>query len=104
MAEELVLTDPIVVPAETTERYRIRTILMDAGYANTNGTMGLVGLTLQDNLDKTFYYQYTGSKAMDFIKFVNTGNFSSTSLQKRIMTKLSDEGILPGTVVGTPDA
>lgn len=102
--EELVLTDPIVVPAKTTDKYKVIRLNLDwLGKAPTATVAGLAVITLQDNNGEVTTYHYEGQQAVDFIKFINTGNFSVNSLHKRILQKLSTDGLLPGTVTGAPD-
>lgn len=107
--EELVLTDPVVVPATTTNKFKVISILFDLEALLTIPTPGqstgpLVKLRLKDNLDKPYNYEYTGQTALDMIKFMNTANFTTKSMHKRILERLSADGVLPGTVAGAPDA
>ena len=105
MAEEFVLTDPVVEPAKTVNKYKVMSIQMDSEWqTSTPGVTGLAAFRLQDNLGNYFFHQYEGETAMSFIKFVNTGNFTTKSLQRRILERLTAEGVLPpGNVQGTPD-
>ena len=59
-------------------------------------------ITCRDNLDKMYTYTYTGQVAMDYIRFINTANFTIKSLHKRILERLATDGIVPGggTVIG----
>ena len=106
--EELVLTDPVVEPEKVTSRFKVITILLDLEGPATiptpeNPVMPIVRLRLKDNYNKPYEHQYTGQQALDYIKFINTANFTTKSLHKRILERLSNEGVLPGTVEGTPD-
>lgn len=61
----------------------------------------VVDVTVADNTGKTSTFTYTGAAILTQL---NTGNFSTTSLQKTILNKLKNDGFLPtGTVSGTPD-
>ena len=60
-------------------------------------------IELRDNLDKLSSYTYGGQTAQDMIKFLNTANLTTKSMHKRVLERLSSDGLLPGTVVGTPD-
>lgn len=107
MAEELVLTDPKVEPEKITDKYKVVGINMsvDTGFGPViPGTEpGNVSIQLKDNLGGIITHTMVGLEAQNFIKFVNTGNFSVKSLNRRILEKLSNDGILPGTVTGTPE-
>ena len=113
MAEELVLTDPKVEPEKITDKFKvigINLVSEQQGPAPpptdppTPPTIGAyVQIQLKDNLNGMFFHSMTGAEAANFIKFVNTTNFSTKSLNRRILEKLSNDGILPGTVTGTPD-
>src|SRR5262245_46005886 len=105
MAEELVLTDPIVVPAQSTTKYKVVSIEMDRERTVLPGAIpGVVNITVRDDQGKLITAHYDGQVAQDYIKFVNTGNFSVNSMQKRTLQKLSQDGTLPpGTVTGTPE-
>ena len=107
--EELVLTDPEVKPEEIKNKYKVVSLLMDHEFVvmvappPAPAVPGLFKVTLKDNLGGTLIHQYTGKAATDYIKFINTANFTTKSLHKRILEKLSADGIIPGTVQGTPD-
>jgi len=106
--EELVLTDPVVKPEEVTQTYKVVALILNheivaTPVPSTPPAPGLVSIQLRDNLGAMFIHQYTGQTAQDYIKFVNTANFSTKSLHKRILERLSNEGVLPGTVTGAPD-
>lgn len=107
--EELVLTDPVTEPAKTTNKFRVIAVLMDTEGSLTapspgNETTAQVRIKLKDNYNKPYEHSYTGQTALDYIKFINTANFTTKSLHKRILERLSTDGVLPGTVTGTPDA
>jgi hypothetical protein len=106
--EELQLTDPVVVPATTTNKYHVISFTMDMEAQTVPGTgtgtePGLVMVNLRDNNNMRTSYRYTGKQATDMIKFLNTANCSTKSMHKRILEQLSKDGLLTGTVVGTPD-
>lgn len=104
MAEELALTDPVVIPEKVTDKYRVVSLTFHREQLVLPATVpGLVFIGLRDNNDEPSQYSYTGQVAIDYIKFLNTANFSTKSMQRRILEKLSADGLLPGTVVGTPD-
>ena len=106
--EELELTDPVVEPAKTTSTFKVMSVLFDLESllvipTPTQSTGPIVKLRLKDNLDKPYNYEYTGQTALDMIKFMNTANFTVKSMHKRILERLSADGVLPGTVTGAPD-
>ena len=107
--EELVLTDPVIKPAETTTKFKVISLTLDYEGAGAPvpppavTPVGLVSIKLKDDLGKYYTHQYTGQTAIDYIKFINTANFTIKSLHKRILERLSTDGVLPGTVTGTPD-
>lgn len=94
--EELELTDPVVT---TTTTYKVLSVTLDLGHLSG----GYVGINLQDNTGGRFAHAYTGEEATDYIRFINTANFTVKSLHKRILERLSLDGVLPGTVTGAPD-
>jgi len=102
--EELVLTDPVVVPETVTAKYRVLSLTLNLEWmALPTSAPGLIAIDLKDNNDERFSHRYEGDEATDLIKFLNTANLSTKSLHKRILEKLSNDGVLPGTVVGAPD-
>jgi hypothetical protein len=117
MAEELILTDPVVPPTPApTTRYRVSAFTMDLEVIVPSTELpppppapqpvpepGMVSIKLKDDTGKYSTYQYKGKQAVQMIQTLNTANLSTKSLQKRILEKLSADGFLPGTVSGTPD-
>jgi hypothetical protein len=103
--EELVLTEPVVIPEKVTDTYKVivLTLNWDVIVNPTTGEKGLVSIDLKDNLGNPFHHQYTGQEALDMMKWMNTADFSTNSMHRRILQKLSNDGVLPGTVTGAPD-
>jgi hypothetical protein len=108
--EELVLTDPVTEPAKTKASFRVVSLLLDYEAIAlpqppppAPQVPGLMRIQLQDNLGNPYRYEYVGQVAQDYIKFINTANFTINSLHKRILQRLSTDGVLPGSVAGTPD-
>ena len=101
--EELVLTDPVVTPEQISNKYRVVSLVLNHEASSPGGVPGLVMIQLRDNLGLPFAHQYTGQAALDMIKWLNTANFTTKSMHKRILEKLSNDGVLPGSVTGTPD-
>lgn len=106
MAEELILTDPVVVPEKVTNKYRVVAFTMDLESqvpAPTGNVVGFVAISLKDNNGLGLFHRYEGDPAVTMIKQLNTANLSTKSMHKRILEKLSNDGIIPGTVTGVPD-
>jgi len=94
--EELTLTDPVVVPETVSSSYKVTSLILNFGTA-------YVHIELVDNLGVLLMHDYTGQVALDMMKWMNTANFSVNSMHKRILQKLTNDGVLVGTVTGTPD-
>jgi hypothetical protein len=103
--EELVLTDPVVEPEKVTHTYKVIVLTLNWDIVTNlvTGEKGLVSLDRRDNLGQPCRHQYTGQEAIDLMKWMNTANFSVNSMHKRILQKLTNDGVLVGTVTGTPD-
>ncbi len=74
------------------------------GELHLNWTQGLVSITLvgsNGEVKRVRYGQNDGGRAL--MISMNTMNFSSVSMQRRIMNKLIADGHLVGAVSGTPD-
>jgi hypothetical protein len=100
--ESLELTDPVVVPEKVTAHYQV--ILLTLSWeTDPSGVKGHVWIKLVDEHTQPFHHAYHGPEALDLMKWMNTANFTTTSMHKRILQKLSNDGVLPGTVTGTPD-
>jgi hypothetical protein len=102
--EELVLTDPVVVPEKVTSKYHVVVLTLDMEAMMIPGEPGLINITLKDNLGVRSGYSYVGDEAIALMKQLNTANLTTKSMHKRILEKLSNDGKLPGTVTGVPDA
>jgi hypothetical protein len=102
--EELTLTDPVVIPQKTTAKYHVVSLTLSTDQAAAvAGPPGLILITLRNEHDEASNYSYTGDAAIAMIKQLNTANLTTKSMHKRILEKLSADGLLPGTVTGTPD-
>jgi hypothetical protein len=107
LAEELTLTTPVV---KTATKFRIISILMRTEVppvipgAGTPPKTGQMTIELVDDNDKPYTHQYYGDEALNYIKYINTANFTTKSMHRRLLEKLSTDGVLPGTVSGTPEA
>lgn len=102
--EELVLTDPVVEPEKITSTYRVTSVTLCIEPPDVfNLPEPAVVIDLRDNHNGRFQHMYLGDQAVTMIKQLNTANLSTKSMHKRILEKLSTDGVLPGTVTGTPD-
>lgn len=95
MAEQLDLTTPEVVNKVTTN-YRVTFLLLDWQLLK-------IVIHTMSNLGEKKEFTYNGQAASDYMKTLNTGNFSVNSMHKRILQRLSADGLLVGTVSGTPE-
>lgn len=105
MAEEYTLTTPVVVQPEVkSTKYQIVVSTFDweqqhiVFQVKGDGNRLFVeyGGVMASEADKT--------EATKFMRTMNTANFTTKSMQKRILEKLSADGKLPpGSVTGTPD-
>lgn len=116
MAEDYTLDTPITPPVVTTTTYRVRGLNLDFEAVSTTmpppvfgevpapPVPGLVTIRLRSNAGATLTCTYEGQQAQDMMKWMNTANFSTTSMQKRILQKLEQDGKLPpGEITGAPD-
>jgi hypothetical protein len=106
--EELVLTDPVVVPPVTTpgatkNKYHVVGITMNMESQGPTGQPGFVHIMLKDDTGAMLTHYYEGPSAQQMIRTLNTANLQTKSMHKRILEKLANDGVLPGTVSGTPD-
>jgi hypothetical protein len=101
--EELTLTDPVVVPEKVTNKYHVVSFLMNMEAMSHPTEKGLILIELRDNHGAPLMHQYVGNEATTLIKTLNTANLTTKSMHKRILEKLANDGVLPGTVSGTPD-
>lgn len=95
MAEQLDLTAPVVPPSIT--NYKVR-------YLELNWDAATIVVGLKGTNGESFRHAYSGTTATTLMNSLNTLNMSTTSLQKRILNRLVTDGVLAGTVSGSPDA
>lgn len=94
MAESLVLTTPVAGPQITS--YRVTRLNL------RRLPSAFIGIDVIDNngLESSFIYE--GDVAKTLLNQLNTMNFTSTSLEKRVLLRLISDGYLVGSVSGTP--
>lgn len=104
--ESLTLTTPEVTPQLITSTYILVSLYFE--WERTTITINLRGANGEL---KTFIYggnepttpQADKTKATNLMIALNKMNFSTVSLQKRVITQLITDGLISGTVTGTPD-
>jgi hypothetical protein len=106
--EELTLTDPITVPPVTLPemtktKYHMVSITMSMEATGPSGLPGFIHIALRDDAGGLLTHVYEGPPAQQMIKSLNTANLTNKSMHKRVLEKLSNDGVIPGTVTGTPD-
>ena len=92
MAEIVTLTSP---PPQLTT-YRVNELHFNWGAASVQ--IGLIGTNGEAKA-----HSYGSTTATAMMNFLNTANLSSTSLHKRVIQRLVNDGVLAGTISGSPD-
>lgn len=92
MAEIITLTSP---PPQLTT-YRVNEL-----HLNWDAARIEIGLKGTNGEQKSVTYGSTTATA--YMNLINTKNFASTSLHKEIMKRLNTEGVVVGTISGSPD-
>lgn len=62
----------------------------------------LILVHLRGAFQETRTFSYSGTEAETLLRALNTANLSTKSLHRRILEKLTADGLLSGTVEGTP--
>lgn len=99
MAEQITLTNPVVIPQKTTSTWKVVHLLLFVGQQRFN-------IVVESNQGETIEAHRSGQIATDLMRILNKANGSVKSLEKRAMEWLQTqpEGVtLIGTVTGTPD-
>ena len=94
MAELLTLAVPVVPPSITT--YRVVYLAFD--WLNPSITIGLTGAN-----GERFNHSYSGPTATTLMVALNKANLSTISLHRRVIERLVADGVLAGTISGSPD-
>jgi hypothetical protein len=102
--EKVTLVDPVHTDPGATE-FRLMMLDLDAAQREIHATLGEVAsgaFSFKPN-GKVLTCDYFGDDAEQLLTQLNTMNFSTVSLQKRVIqTCVKDKKIPPGTVSGTP--
>ncbi len=104
--EDLVLTTPEIIPQITTETYRLVGLYLD-----WERTTIMIRLRGANGETKSFTYggndpstpQAEKTKALALMTALNKANLTIKSLQRRVLEQLAADGLLVGSVTGTPD-
>lgn len=92
--EQLTLTTPITPPACTT--YTVDRLVL-------HWSAQVIQVYLIGSDGGEVFAEYVGAAATPLLTVLNTANFSTLSLHKRILQRLQTDGKLPaGTITGTP--
>ena len=94
MAEQLDLTTPVTTPDITSWRV----VYLELNWAAQSIRIGLLGTN-----GETSHHNYNGEVAETMMINLNKVNLSTTSLQRRILERLLADGLLVGSISGTPD-
>lgn len=92
--ELITLTTPVTTPSITT--WRVSSLLLDWDAA-------VIAITLRGSGGERLSHTYTGANATAQMTALNKVNLTSNSLHKRIIQRLIDDGMLSGTISGSPD-
>lgn len=96
MGETLTLTTPETIPQIVTTDYRVVYLQLD--FENL-----LIVIHVRGTNGERKEFRYDGSVARDLMIALNKANLSVKSLQRRILERLSLDGLLVGAVTGTVD-
>ena len=96
MSETLNLTTAEVTPAITTSDYHVIYISFDWERA-------LILIAVRGTHGERREFRYEGDTATTLMVALNKINLSTKSLQRRILERLDSDGLLLGTVSGSPD-
>jgi hypothetical protein len=104
VAESLTLTNAEVIPAVSTGFYRVVYLAM-------HWEQSLIVIHLRGEHGELKEFRYGGStapsaektKALNLMIALNKANLTVKSLQRRVLEQLAADGLLAGSVTGTPD-
>lgn len=96
MAEQLTLAANEMVPQKVTTYYRVVRLLLDKAAQ-------VIAVVVKGENGEVKSFEYTGTVAQNFLTALNKANLSTKSLEARILERLSQDGLLVGTVTGSPD-
>lgn len=94
MAELITLTAPVVPPSVTD--YRVTGLILNFGGQK-------LSVELTGTNGERLTHNYVGSTAVTLMVSLNKANLATKSLQRRILERLVADGVLAGTISGSPD-
>lgn len=89
-----IVTLTVALPQLTT--YKVNELHLNWGAASIQ--IGLIGTN-----GEAKHHNYSGTTATVFMTALNKANLSTTSLHKRILERLVTDGVIAGTISGSPD-
>lgn len=105
--ERLTLETPI---AKATVAWRVRTLTLERGLQHdaegevvNDPTGSFIEVLLIGEDGERKQHRWRGADADAMIVALNKANLSTTSLTKRIFNRLIADGVIAGTVAGTPE-
>lgn len=104
MAEQVDLSQS--VPATTHWRVHFITLLRgltNVGSVAPDPSSSRITVALVGDHGRALSHTWTGSVANDDIIALNKANLTNNSLEKRILNRLILDGVIAGTVSGSPD-
>jgi hypothetical protein len=99
--ERITLTTPIARPSVAD--YSLQSLLLDGGDPATDAD-DRISIRLRPNIPEAepILHSYVGTEANTLIRQLNTADLRANSLQRRVMNKLILDGIIAGSITGTP--
>lgn len=92
MAEIVTLT----VPPPQLTTYKVNELYL-------NWDAARIDIGLKGTNGEAKHHSYGSTTATAFMSVLNTKNFTSTSLHKEVMKRLISDGVIAGTISGTPE-
>ena len=94
MAEICELAAPVTPPTLST--YRVSALTLDWDATR-------IDIFLRGTNGEELRHGYSGTDARDMMTFLNRANLTENSLHKRILNRLITDGVINGTISGSPD-
>jgi hypothetical protein len=107
MAEQITLTTAETKPANPA--YRVERMTFATGInpaaptAARTGPFASIYIQVMGNNGEAISHSITGDAALTLLKALNKANLTTQSLERRVLQRLIDDGVLAGTLTGTPD-
>ena len=94
--ETLTLSTPETTPAIVTTDYKVALLMLDVEGAQ-------IAVHLRGSNGERKEFRYNGAEATALMVALNKANLAAKSLQRRILEKLTADGLIAGAVTGVPD-